>query len=344
MKTLIPIIIGLVVVGCEGKNSPEPQESAPAAPNAEASAIVEPILFVADGLNPDGSLVKYYQRGLGYAIDYFGNYGPYYVYLLGSDSEKSVREIYRQRAMTRVYPGSTPAAARKQVEDFLVSSAVVAEIKSVLSGKAEGGLTWTQEPPILYEDVTTNAKERELNPLENTWGALHEYHHVFQMAHCDTRQKRTSEKHINSWMAEGMATYSSAKFMENMGLIDFKGYLLELRQSGANIGRPGINEFLIKTRDWQLNNEGYWNEGGSAQVYYMLGAWATAYLIHVQHVDETVVLKDWYHDIPRIGKSAAFKKHMGLSLSEFYKEFDAFIRQTDGEVMQIFRRRQKEIE
>ena len=39
-----------------------------------------------------------------------------------------------------------------------------------------------------------------------------------------------------SWMAEGMATYSSAKFMENLGLIDFKKYMLELRKFGGNIG------------------------------------------------------------------------------------------------------------
>ena len=296
---------------------------------------VAPVLLVADGLNADGSLVKNYQRGLRYAMDYFGNYGPYYIYLLGPDSERSVREIYRQRAMSRVDPKST-ASAKQQIEEFLKRPNVVTEIKAVLLGKAESGLTWTQDPPVLYEDVTTNAKEREKNPIENTWGALHEYHHVFQMAHCDTKQKRTSDKHINSWMAEGMATYSSAKFMENLGLVDFKGYMLDLRESGANIGRPGINEFLAKTQTWQLDNENYWDKGGSAQVYYMLGSWATAYLIHVQGVDEVAVLKDWYHDIPRIGKSAAFKKHMGLSLADFYEKFDAFIRQSDDEVMQIF--------
>ncbi|HJN09983.1 MAG TPA: hypothetical protein QF564_14955 [Pirellulaceae bacterium] len=109
-------------------------------------------------------------------------------------------------------------------------------------------MTWTQDPPLLFEDVTTNTKERERNPIENTWGALHEYHHVFQIAHCDTKQKRSSDKHINSWMVEGMATYSSAKFMENLGLLDFKDYMLGLRTSGGNIGRPGINEFLAKTK------------------------------------------------------------------------------------------------
>lgn len=341
MKTVVPFAIALLGVGCVENNSPQPQVNTPAAPNVAAGATVEPVLFVADGLNANGSLVKNYQRGLRYAIDYFGNYGPYYVYLLGPDNDRSIREIYRQRAMTRVKLGSGVPTAEEQVEEFLNRPNVLTEIKSVLSGKAEGGLTWTQEPPILYEDVTTNAKGREKDPVENTWGALHEYHHVFQMAHCDTKQERTSEKNINSWMAEGMATYSSAKFMEKLGLIDFKGYMLELRQSGANIGRPSIKEFLATTPAWQLHNERYWDLGGSAQVYYMLGAWATAYLVHVQHIDEPVVLKDWYHDIPRIGKSAAFKKHMGLSLAEFYQKFDAFIRQTDDEVMEIFRQREK---
>ena len=157
------------------------------------------------------------------------------------------------------------------------------------------------------------------------------------MAHCDTKQSRSSEKNINSWMAESMAAYSSAKFMENLGLIDFKKYMLEIKQAGANIGRPGVNEFLKQTPDWQLQNESYWEQGHFAQVYYMIGAWATAYLIHVQGVEEAVVLRDWYKDIPRLGKSAAFKKHMGLSLDDFYGRFDIFIRQPDEDVMKIFR-------
>ena len=117
--------------------------------------------------------------------------------------------------------------------------------------------------------------------------------------------------------------------------------MLKLRKSGGNIGEPGINEFIAKNKSWKLDNETYWeNNGPAPQVYYMLGAWATAYLIHVEGVDEKVVLRDWYHDIPRIGKSAAFQKHMGLSLDAFYKKFDGFIRQPDEEVMKIFEKKQ----
>ncbi|MAP73483.1 MAG: hypothetical protein CMJ55_04390, partial [Planctomycetaceae bacterium] len=214
--------------------------------------IPAPVLLVADGLNNDGSLVKNYRRGLDYAIDYFGNYGPYYVYLLSSDSEESIRQIYLQRAKNRINQNSETSTAREQIAEFMKRNNVTNEIKAVLAGKAEGGLTWTQHPPILYEDVTTNAKGREKDPLENTWGALHEYHHVFQMAHCDTKQSRSSDKHINSWMAEGMASYSSAKFMQNLSLIDFEDYMLQLKKSGANIGRPGINEYVAKHPNWQL--------------------------------------------------------------------------------------------
>ena len=299
-----------------------------------------PILRITEGLNTDGDLAKYYQRGLNYAIQYFGNHGPYYIYLLGPDNEQSVLDIYHQRALSRVDTKSKQSA-REQVEAFLKQPNIVAEIQAVLAGEAEGGLTWTQEAPILYEDVTTNARQRQRDPIENTWGALHEYHHVFQMAHCDTTQPRTSDQHINSWMAEGMASYSSAKFMENLGLLDFNNYMLQLRKTGGNIGRPGINEFLTNTKVWQLENETYWDSEVAAPVYYMLGAWATAYLIHVQGVDEVVVLKSWYQDIPHIGKSAAFQKHMGVSLADFYKKFSIFISQSDDDVMKIFQRQER---
>ena len=336
MKPLPPLILALLLTGCTEKASTDALESTHAAPKLDPVKVVEPVLFVAAGLNSNGSLVRNYQRGLQYAMDYFGRYGPYYVYLLGPDSEQSVRHIYHQRALTRANSDARLGSLEEQTQEFLNRPNIVNEIRSVLSGKAEGGLTWTQDPPILYEDVTTNAHGREKDPAENTWGALHEYHHVFQIAHCDTKQERTSEKNINSWISEGMATYSSARFMENLGLSDFEDYMLQLRTSGANIGRPSINEFLRESSDWQLNDEGYWNTGEFAQVYYMLGAWATAYLIHVLNIEEEIVLRDWYFDIPRMGKSAAFRKHMGISLTEFYPKFDAFIRQTDDVVMQIF--------
>ena len=338
MKHLIlSTITAVLLAGCGPSGDPPPLTHSikDSSQDLTQQTDIEPVLFVADGLNADGSLVENYQRGLKFAIDYFGNYGPYYIYLLGPGNEQSIRDIYFKRAKSRATPSSL-TAVEEQIEGFLQRPNIIDEIDAVLAGKAEGGLTWSEPPSRVYEDVPTNAKGRETDPIENTWGALHEYHHVFQIAHCDSYQERTSDRNLNSWMAEGMATYSSAKFMENLNLVDFKNYMLELRKTGGNISETGINEFISGGKTWRLDDETYWESGGSAQVYYMLGAWATAYLIHVQGVAEVTVLKSWYFDIPRIGKSAAFEKHMGLSLNKFYKKFDAFIRQSNDEVMKIF--------
>lgn len=337
MRILLLLSLSLLVLGgCRQADPPastDKGEEGHAAPSRRME--IEPVIFVAEGLNGDGSLVRNYRRGLNYAIEYLGNYGPYYIYLLGPDSEESVRAIYRKRAESRVNPDAKESR-EEQIAEFLGRSNVIDEIDAVLAGKSEGGLTWSGPPRRVYEDVTTNASGREGDPIENTWGALHEYHHVFQIAHCDPYQERTSDRNLASWMTEGMASYSSAKFMENLELVDFEDYMLSLRTSGGNIGRPGISEFLATEESYRLGDESYWEEGGSAQVYYMLGAWATAYLIHVQGVDEVTVLKDWYFDVLPLGKLAAFEKHMGISLKEFYQKFDAFIRQSDDEVMKIF--------
>ncbi|MBN76788.1 MAG: hypothetical protein CMO36_01105 [Verrucomicrobiaceae bacterium] len=295
----------------------------------------KPTFHIAKGLNDDGSLLKYYKRGLDYAVNYFGNYGPYHVYLFGPEDEKSVRAMFKERAMSRIDP-SSKETVETQVDEFLSRPNVVEEIKSILAGESSGGLTWTLGPIRIYEDITTNATERAKRPVENTWGAMHEYHHVFQITHSAAEQERTADKNSCSWMREGMATYSSAKFMENLKFIDLREYMLELRKYGANISRPGINEFIKKNPEYRLDNETYWDEGGAPQVYYMIGAWATAYLIHAKGIDEKIVLRDWWYDIVPMGKAAAFKKHMKISLEDFYKEFDSFIRKSDKEVMKIF--------
>ena len=103
---------------------------------SQRSSNPKPVLRIAKGLNNDGSLAKYYQRGLDYAIKYFGNHGPYFVYLLGPDSEQSVRDIYSQRARSRVDPNSKQSAM-EQMEAFLEQPNIRAEIQAVLSGKAE---------------------------------------------------------------------------------------------------------------------------------------------------------------------------------------------------------------
>ena len=180
---ILATITTVLLTGCGPNGDPPPLTHSikDSSQDLTQQTDIEPALFVADGLNADGSLVENYQRGLKFAIDYFGNYGPYYIYLLGSGNEQSIRDIYFKRAKSRANPSSL-TAVEEQIEGFLQRPNIVDEIDAVLAGKAEGGLTWSEPPRRVYEDVTTNAKGRENDPIENTRGALHEYDHVFQLA------------------------------------------------------------------------------------------------------------------------------------------------------------------
>ena len=105
-------------------------------------SIPPPTFHVAEGLDQDGSLIKNYQRGLQYAIDYFGNYGPYHIYLLGPDNEESIRQIYLERAIMS-QPKSEDSET-EQIRQYLKQTNVVAEIEGV-EGRERGWANWTRE-------------------------------------------------------------------------------------------------------------------------------------------------------------------------------------------------------
>ena len=117
---LLTTIAAVLLVGCGPSGDPPPLAHSikDGRQDLARQTDIEPVLFVADGLNADGSLVENYQRGIKYAIDYFGNYGPYYIYLLGPGNKQSIRDIYLKRAESRANP-SALTAVEEQIEDFL---------------------------------------------------------------------------------------------------------------------------------------------------------------------------------------------------------------------------------
>ena len=92
---LLTTFASVVLVGCSPIGYPPPLANTIANKGQDLTqeTDIKPVLFVADGLNENGSLIKNYQRGLKYAINYFGNYGTYYIYLLGPGNEQSIRKI-----------------------------------------------------------------------------------------------------------------------------------------------------------------------------------------------------------------------------------------------------------
>ena len=79
----IILILSILLVSIETNYSKERSKVLP------LETKTKPTFHVAKGLNKDGSLLKYYKRGLDYAIDYFGNYGPYHIYLFGPETKRA---------------------------------------------------------------------------------------------------------------------------------------------------------------------------------------------------------------------------------------------------------------
>jgi hypothetical protein len=162
---------------------------------------------------------------------------------------------------------------------------------------------------------------------------MHEYHHIFQVAHMRTHD-RDSDYGLNSWIMEGQATYSAARFGDETGWgYDFVDLMMGMKEYGGNVSPEGIDDFLAANDGFVLADESYWerDDFSAAAVYYQLGAWAWAYLVHELDGEVDIVLKDFIHDVPAMGREASFQLHFDRTMEEFFVEFAAFTEGNDDE-------------
>jgi len=139
---------------------------------------------------------------------------------------------------------------------------------------------------------------------------LHEYFHVYQHAHIDSKKQseRESRNQKNPWWAEGGAEYMAQ--------------LLYSRQKGV---RP---EYLQQKMQHKLRSLDDLRDGESIRdipygkrgiVAYDLGAWFIAFLIH--KTSEKAYRVNFYDDLNRKGFEGSFVKNFGGSSEKFLDEF-----------------------
>jgi hypothetical protein len=133
---------------------------------------------------------------------------------------------------------------------------------------------------------------------------------------------------------EGQATYSAAKFGSETGWgPDFVDIMMGMKEYGGNTSPEGIDAFLADNDGFNLADESYWErpDFSAAAVYYQLGSWAWAYLVHELDGDVDTVLKDFIQDVPAMGREASFQLHFGRTMDEFFVEFETFVGGSDDE-------------
>ena len=287
-----------------------------------ASETPTTVCNITEGFDEEGTIQAQFWEAYNYSRAYFGSYGPVYVYMMGPTSEESNATIWELRAQRRAivdacYP------VEQQVDAFYDNEHGSEELAAANSG--QGGyfsISGNSGCNPLMDMMVINPMVGEVRGI-----VMHEYHHVFQVAHMLTHD-RDSDYGLSSWIMEGQATYSSAWFGEITGWgPPFVELMMGMKAYGGNTSPMGIDEFLSREGGFDLTDESYWERAdvSPAVVYYQLGAWAWAYLVHSIDGDVDRALKTFIEDVPIMGRSASFELHFGRTMEEFFDEFAEFV-------------------
>ncbi|MEC7837702.1 MAG: hypothetical protein VX523_03150 [Chloroflexota bacterium] len=155
---------------------------------------------------------------------------------------------------------------------------------------------------------------------------FHEYFHAIQSSHMGLGEKRTSLKGPD-WFYEGGAEYMAE--IKYKKAIDTK-LLLPIDRSKPYVLRDNMEDHMLRAIDNLSNNcPGNklqdLNYGNQCDILYSLGSWAIAYLAHVY--GEDLLLESFYKNLTeKPNWEVAFNDTYGISLEEFYVDFDKFLK------------------
>ena len=155
---------------------------------------------------------------------------------------------------------------------------------------------------------------------------IHEYFHAIQSSHMGLGGKRESLKG-SDWFVEGGAEYMAEIKLKKA--IDTK-LLKPIYGSKPYVLRDNMEDHMLRAIDNLSNNcpgnklqdLNYENQ---CDILYSLGSWAMAYLAHVY--GEDLLLESFYKNLTeKPNWEVAFKDTFGISLEEFYVDFDKFLK------------------
>jgi len=232
----------------------------------------------------------------------WGNYGPLEFWIVGS-SEASAAKLDVKYC-----------EIRKQKDPSLRLSNCLDRGHNFVSYAKDGnaGLNTRRNEHDQWSGYIITMSGKYPGPQEEDYMSvvLHEYFHVYQHAHIDSRvqSERESRNQKNPWWAEGGAEYMAQ--------------LLYSRQKGV---RP---DYLRQKMQQKLRSVEKLRDGESIRdipygkrgiIAYDLGAWFIAFLIH--KTSEEAFRVKFFDDLNRKGFEGSFVSNFGDSPEAFLDEF-----------------------
>ena len=261
--------------------------------------------------------VKLTRKWYEIAAHAWGNYGPLEFWVVGS-SKKAASQLDQKYCQIRKQ--KNPAM---HVRDCLRRGHNFASY--AINGSA--GLNTRRNENEQWSGFIITMSGKYPGPEEEDYMpvVLHEYFHVYQHAHVQSRKKSEREKRNrkNPWWSEGGAEYMAQ--------------LLYSRQEGVRTGylRQKMQRKLKSLKDLRsgesIRDIPYGKRG---IIGYDLGAWFIAFLIH--KTSEEAYRVRFFQDLNREGFEGAFRKSFGRSSNQFLDEFhNTFLKLSRTEKLRI---------
>ena len=187
---------------------------------------------------------------------------------------------------------------------------------------------------VFIPESTWNKKTFEIGSDEIVKGrsdprkiTAHELIHVYQTSHTISQKRKPSDQIPNEgpiWLVEGSAEYAALRTSSTLGWINWPDHMKwAIQINNAMMDRfPNASLSMIETFSQKVNiSTDKYSRQFSSVLTYETGLLATAYAISISNHD-AVMIKYW-DDIDEFGPEEAFRRNVGMTITEFYSSFSS---------------------
>ena len=287
---------------------------------------IETTYMLAGDLGSDS--LQEVKRGIDVVEDYLGIYGPYRVYIVGTDEKEA--EIMAQDYCDWAYD-------RQDFNHCMNDQGV--GIKEIAHYK--GSNAFAQHSHHLEKP---NQSFVIGNPLQIDVGfgskvAAHETVHIYQNAHHIYRFDPETDQVLDydslpRWLEEGSAEFLALYLSDKEGWVSFRQMMEEAMDAVHELRREYPQ---LSIRNLHDEESTYATEKICdycvGRLQYEFGQWATALLVEKSSID--ILYKKFIPAMHLAGRDRAFEQYFGLTMVEFYAEFELFLEKDISAQMRI---------
>ena len=256
--------------------------------------------------------------GIEMARRYWGSYGPTHVWVVGAERGQAIEDSAKE-AFLEEYCRWRIAGTDRTMGDCR-GHATERFIDVAERGDPEAYLSWVDEfnqPEAELVFINVDRWYHEDEPIPDPiLRGIHEYTHVFQMAHGS----------MPTWMMEGAAVFSEGWIPWREGRCDFDVVEQRMRRLMERFRRMDAPDLTIADME-DVDTAPDAVRRYHRELAYDAGAWAVVFLIHQSPSASVSAFRDEFCPmVAELGWETALDRYLGIEGKEaFYRAFELFL-------------------